>query len=212
MFWKSPNLVEELEKEIKREEALKKIVTEVKKNLTLSEIENLENALSRCGFESFEDYIVYIANIFTETRGLRCPECKSLLEYRGCNFYVTLEEHVFNPNREPFLRPVFGCPNNCFGSNSFFNSFGDNYSLDQVYSQNLIYRYALGSFSREAEISTLLTFDYSIKKTWRFLNDLKVEGENDIPPNWTLILYFLKAKILKNYEIARYHLFIRNKY
>lgn len=79
-----------------------------------------------------------------------CPACKQRLHpWRFAEKYETLEEHVCDPNRDVFYKPVFKCiSNTCplhYSTGVFFGFNGELYSGPAHYDER--YWNAIGSLS-----------------------------------------------------------------
>lgn len=136
---------------------------------------------------------------------MRCPVCKQELVPgglcpRGLRCYTTLEEYVSDPNQEPSPRPVWVCPSGCQGEEKgCFSEEGNYYAAHYRGPINEARNYALDSLARKWRIIWLL-YDakqsYPRSKYLDELDQLRVDGEDDIPPRPAIIFWAESALFL----------------
>jgi len=129
---------------------------------------------------------------------MRCPKCKATLVKGELKEYETLVEHVSNPNQGKFpLRDTHTCPNKCFGNEQFFGYEGASYGGTDYEER---YYSALDSIDREIHISTHLDMSYGkYRHSVACLEQIRIKGERDIPPRWTLRFYWIKGRLTRIY-------------
>lgn len=129
---------------------------------------------------------------------MRCPKCKTTLIKDEPREYETLLEHVSDPNQEKFpLRPIYVCPNKCFGERQFFGIYGSSYGEG---GRERRYWSSLDSIDRQSRIGTHLDMLYGRYKGHVIaLKNLVIKGEKDIPPRWTWRFYWIRGRLVRFY-------------
>ena len=133
---------------------------------------------------------------------MRWPKCKTTLVRGELKEYETLLEHVSNPNQEKFpLRDTYTCPNKCFGNEQFFGYKGASYGGTGDHTDyEEKYWSALDSMDREIHISTHLDMSCGkYRHNVASLERIRIKGERDIPPRWTLRFYWIKGRFRRIY-------------
>lgn len=128
---------------------------------------------------------------------MRCPKCKATLVKGKLKRYETLLEHVSDPNQDKHpLRETHACPNKCFGNKQFFGYEGGSYGGKDW---NEKYFSALDSIDREINISVYLDMHGKYRHSIACLKRIRIKGEKDIPPRWTLRFYWIRGRLRRIY-------------
>ena len=130
---------------------------------------------------------------------MRCPICKTELAPGEPKEYETLMEHVSDPNKKSYpLRSTYLCPNKCFEEEQFFDTNGSSYS--RSFRMHEKYYSALDSFDRKVAIGAYMSsLGCGFWRYRRKILNLKIEGENDIPPFLTMVATWVKCWYLRSW-------------